>query len=147
MQRVTAAFRSRFGCTSCHSGAAFNGPSLPEGTGFYMKFPTFTDNEYVKKYDFMKDKGRAEATKKEADKHLWKVPTLRNVALTAPYFHNGSVATLDEAVKVMAKVQLNRDLNDDEAADLVAFLTGLTGEFPQQTMPRLPGTYGWTLLK
>ncbi|MEE9494816.1 MAG: cytochrome c peroxidase [Gammaproteobacteria bacterium] len=135
------------GCTSCHSGAAFNGPTLPDGTGFYMKSPTFSDNAYVEKYDLMKDLGRAEATKKEADKHLWKVPTLRNVALTAPYFHNGSVATLDEAVKVMAKVQLNRDLNDDEASDLVAFLTGLTGEFPQQIMPRLPGTYGWTLLK
>ncbi|MEE9343946.1 MAG: cytochrome-c peroxidase, partial [Gammaproteobacteria bacterium] len=137
---------AEIGCTSCHSGAAFNGPALPEGTGFYMKFPTFSDNDYVKKYDLMADAGRAEVTKKEEDKQLWKVPTLRNIALTAPYFHNGSVATLDEAVRVMAKTQLNKDLNDDQVSDLSAFLMGLTGEFPEQLMPRLPGTYGWTLI-
>ena len=131
------------GCTSCHSGAAFNGPTLPQGTGFFMKFPTFADNEYAKKYDFMKDLGRFDVTKNEADKHMFKVPTLRNVALTAPYFHNGAVKTLDEAVKVMAKTQLNKDLNGQEAADIVAFLTALTGEFPAQTMPQLPPTEGW----
>lgn len=68
-----------------------------------------------------------------------------NIALTAPYFHNGAVPTLDEAVRVMAKVQLNKDLSDDQAMDIVAFLNGLTGEFPEQTLPRLPATPGWTL--
>jgi cytochrome c peroxidase len=68
------------------------------------------------------------------------VPTLRNVALTAPYFHNGAVPTLDEAVRVMAKTQLDKELTDEQAADLVAFLNGLTGEFPEIAMPRLPGT-------
>jgi len=72
------------------------------------------------------------------------VPTLRNIALTAPYFHNGAVPTLDEAVKVMAKTQLNRDLTASEASDLVAFLNALTGEFPDQPMPRLPATPGKT---
>ncbi|MCB0341213.1 MAG: c-type cytochrome [Pseudobdellovibrionaceae bacterium] len=126
------------GCTSCHQGAAFAGPDLPEGQGFFMKFPTFADNSYVKTYKLMDDTGRHDATKNEADKHMWRVPTLRNIALTAPYFHNGSVKTLDEAVRVMAKTQLNRDLNEDEVTNVVAFLNSLTGQFPKQTMPRLP---------
>jgi len=69
---------------------------------------------------------------------MWRVPTLRNIALTAPYFHNGSVTELEEAVKVMGKTQLGRDLSDEQAADIAAFLEALTGEFPTQTMPRLP---------
>ena len=111
-----------------------------------MKSPTFEDSEYVTRYELMKDKGRYEVTGKDSDKHLFKVPTLRNIALTAPYFHSGSVPTLDEAVKVMAKVQLNKDLNDAQTADIVAFLNGLTGEFPEQSLPRLPATPGWTLI-
>ena len=86
----------------------------------------------------------AEVSKKAEDEHFWKVPTLRNIALTAPYLHNGSVATLDDAVKIMAKVQLNKELSKDETADIVAFLNGLTGEFPKQMMPRLPETSGRT---
>ena len=134
------------GCTGCHSGPAFNGPSMPAGTGFFMTFPTYTDNAYVKKYNFMQDKGRQEATGKEADAHRFKVPTLRNAALTAPYFHNGSVATLGEAIRVMAKVQLHKDLDDAQVADIEAFLNGLTGKFPQQTLPRLPATPGWSII-
>jgi cytochrome c peroxidase len=76
---------------------------------------------------------------------LWKVPTLRNIALTAPYFHNGSVKTLESAVDVMAKLQLNKELSKEETADIVAFLQALTGEFPRQKMPVLPGTHGTTL--
>ncbi len=128
------------GCGGCHSGPAFAGPEQPLGKGFFMKFPTFSNNEYVSKYKLMEDGGRFEATKKEADKHLWRVPTLLNIALTAPYFHNGSVQTLEEAVRVMAKTQLNKDLSDQDVADIVAFLNGLTGKFPEQTMPRLPAT-------
>lgn len=131
------------GCTSCHSGPAFNGPTLPQGTGFYMKFPTFADSAYVEKYDLMADQGRFDVTGEETDKHMFKVPTLRNVALTAPYFHNGAVAGLDEAVRVMAKTQLNQDLSAEQVEDIVAFLGALTGEFPKQTMPQLPPTEGW----
>lgn len=119
------------GCISCHSGPNYAGPSLPEGTGFYMKFPTMPDTEYDKKYGFSKDLGRYDETKQDSDKHMFKVPTLRNVALTAPYFSNGSVQTLEEAVKVMAKTQLNKDLSHQEATDLVAFLNGLTGKQPK----------------
>jgi cytochrome c peroxidase len=135
------------GCVSCHSGAAFSGPSMPAGSGFFMKFPTFADSKYVKQYDLTKDKGRYDVTGKDADMHLFKVPTLRNIALTAPYFHNGAVKTLDEAVKVMAGTQLNKTLSDAQVEDLVAFLNGLTGEFPEQPMPRLPATPGWTISK
>jgi len=128
------------GCTSCHSGVNYAGPALPAGTPFLQKHPTFTDNAWVSKYNLAKDLGRYDVTKNESDRNMWRVPTLRNIALTAPYFHNGSVATLDEAVRVMAKTQLNRDLKDDQVADIVAFLEGLTGEFPAQTLPRLPAT-------
>ena len=134
------------GCVSCHSGPNFAGPMLPEGQGFFMKFPTFPGTEYEKKYKLTEDTGRHSVTGAEADKHMWRVPTLRNVALTAPYFHNGSVKTLDEAVRVMAKTQLNRDLTNTEVKQLVAFLKALTGEFPEQTMPRLPATEGYSLV-
>ena len=91
------------GCTSCHSGAAFNGPKMEFGQGFYSKFPTFTENNpYDKKYNLSADKGREEATGKKADAHMFRVPTLRNITDTAPYFHNGSVNDLSEAVRVIA---------------------------------------------
>ncbi|WP_305908252.1 cytochrome-c peroxidase [Methylomarinum sp. Ch1-1] len=126
------------GCTSCHSGPAFNGP------GTFQKFPVIDNGYFEAQYDFKKDKGLAEVTGKEEDENFWKVPTLRNVALTAPYFHNGKVKTLDKAVKLMAKLQLGKDLSDAEIADIVAFLDALTGEFPEQKMPRLPAYSGNT---
>jgi len=126
------------GCTSCHTGSNFAGPELPVGQGFYQKFPTFPGSEYDKKYNLTADEGRYEVTKDASDKHMFRVPTWRNVALTAPYFHNGSVKTLDEAVRVMAKTQLNKNVSDADVADIVAFLNSLTGEFPAQTLPRLP---------
>jgi len=127
---------TQLGCTSCHSTAAFNG-----GGGF-QKFPLYSNGYFEAQYHFSKDLGVAAVTNKDSDKHLFKVPTLRNIALTAPYFHNGSVKTLDQAVRVMGKLQLDKDLTDAEVADIVAFLNVLTGEFPQQTMPRLPATPG-----
>ena len=81
------------------------------------------------------------------DKHMWRVQTLRNLSYTAPYFHNGQVKSLDEVVRVMAKVQLNKDLSDNEVQDIVAFLTALDGPFSQQIMPRLPPTPGDLLTK
>jgi cytochrome c peroxidase len=130
------------GCTSCHSGPAFNGPALPIGTGFFMKFPTFVDSPYVAKYDLTADTGRYNATKAEGDRNMWRVPTLRNLTYTAPYMHNGAVKTLPEAVRVMASTQLNRTLTDPEVVDIVVFFDALTGPFPAQTMPRLPPTPG-----
>jgi len=130
------------GCAACHQGPAFNGPALPAGTGFFMKFPTFTDSAYVVKYKLTDDPGRSNATKDPADRGTWRVPTLRNLVHTAPYMHNGMVKTLPEAVRVMSTTQLNRALGDPEVNDIVAFLESLTGPFPQQTMPRLPPTPG-----
>jgi len=134
------------GCTGCHSGANFAGPELPIGEGFYQKFPTFSGSKYDKQYNLMADEGRYEVTKDNSDKHMWRVPTWRNVALTAPYFHNGSVKTLDEAVRVMAKTQLNKNLSDGDVKNIVAFLNSLTGEFPAQTMPKLPDYVNGTLV-
>jgi len=130
------------GCTSCHQGPAFNGPSLPAGTGFFMKFPTYPDSVYVVKYKLVDDPGRASVTNDPADKGMWRVPTLRNVEYTAPYMHTGLVKTLAEAVRVMAATQLNKTPAEAEVADIVAFLNSLSGPFPQQTMPRLPPTPG-----
>jgi cytochrome c peroxidase len=107
-----------------------------------MKFPTFPDSPYVAKYDFLSDTGRAAVTGNDADKNVWRVPGLRNLVYTAPYFHNGQVHTIDEAVRIMASTQLNKDLSDVQVADIVAFLESLTGPFPAQEMPRLPPTPG-----
>jgi len=137
----------KVGCTSCHTGPNYSGPgNLPVGQGFFQRFPSFP-SKYDKQYDLKADLGRHEVTQAAADKHMWRVPTLRNVALTAPYFHNGSVPTLDEAVRVMAKSQLNKELTNAEVSDIVAFLDGLNGEFPKITMPRLPETPNGTLLE
>jgi cytochrome c peroxidase len=133
------------GCVSCHSGPNFSGPQLPQGTAFFQRFPMFTDNDYVKKYDFLADEGRKEVTKQESDAHMFRVPTLRNVAITAPYFHNGRVVSLDEAIRVMAKVQLNKDLSPEAVQDIHAFLRTLTGPIPEQKMPHLAVTEGTTL--
>lgn len=128
------------GCTSCHMGPLFAGPALPQGQGFYQKFPMIPGSEYETQYELTKDLGRFNVTQKPEDKNFWRVPTWRNVALTAPYFHNGKVKTLDEAVRVMAKTQLGKTLTNAEVSDIVEFLNSLTGEFPKQTMPRLPET-------
>jgi len=130
------------GCTSCHQGAAFNGPVLPTGTGFFMKFPTFPESPYTSTYKLTEDPGRLNVTHDEAERGLWRVPTLRNLVYTAPYMHNGAVKSLPEAVRVMASTQLNRTLTDAEVSDVVAFLESLTGPFPEQTLPRLPPTPG-----
>lgn len=130
------------GCVSCHNGPMFSGPSLPVGTGFYMKFPTYAGSEYETKYRLKEDLGRFNVTHAELDKNMWRVPTWRNIELTAPYFHNGSVKTLDEAVRVMAKTQLNRTLQPNEVEDIVAFLKSLTGKRPTQKAPSLPQDQG-----
>ena len=131
---------AELGCTSCHSGANFSGPALPMGTGFFQKFPTFPGSTFEQKYNLVEDTGRFQVTKDEKDRHMYRVPTLRNIALTAPYFHNGQVPTLDQAVRVMGKTQLNKDLSDEQVVEVVAFLNTLSGKFPEQTLPRLPPT-------
>lgn len=132
------------GCTSCHTGENFAGDQKM-GEGNYQPFPQIPGSKYDKMYDLTSDLGRFEVTKNPEDKNMWRVPTWRNVAVTAPYFHNGKVKTLDEAVRVMAKTQLGMDLNDSQVTDIVSFLNSLTGEFPKQTMPMLPNTANMTV--
>ncbi|MFA5584683.1 MAG: cytochrome-c peroxidase [Bacteriovoracaceae bacterium] len=134
------------GCMSCHNGVNFAGDGFKMGEGHYQPFPQIPGSEYDKKYDLLADLGRYEVTKKDEDKNHWRVPTWRNIALTAPYFHNGKVKTLDEAVRVMAKTQLGLDLKKKQVEDIVAFLNALTGEFPVQTMPMLPRTPNTTII-
>ena len=87
-----------------------------------------------------RDKGRFQDTKNESDAFIFKVQQLRNVAVTPPYFHDGSVAELSDAVRIMAKLQLGRDLSDGDVSDLIAFLQSLTGEVPAKfaAVPSLP---------
>jgi cytochrome c peroxidase len=111
------------GCASCHNGVGIGGSS-------FQKFGVFED--YWKQTGSQPiDEGRFTATQEPADKYVFKVPNLRNVAMTPPYFHDGSVATLPQAVRVMGKVQLGRELTDQEVHDLVAFLNSLTGKQPE----------------
>lgn len=101
------------GCNTCHSGALLGG-------NMYQKMGL------INPYSNTKDLGRFEVTKNEADKFMFKVPSLRNVAKTAPYFHDGAVKDLNEAVKQMAWMQLNKKLNDDEVSNIVKFLNALS---------------------
>ena len=110
-----------FGCASCHQGAAVGG-------NMYQKLgvmaPYFTDRGGIS----VADRGRFNVTGDPNDMYMFKVPSLRNVQLTAPYFHDGRPATLPEAVRLMAKYQLGRRLTPDEVDLIVDFLNTLTGE-------------------
>jgi cytochrome c peroxidase len=120
------------GCVTCHNGVGVGG-------GIYQKFGVVEDYWKATGSDPI-DKGRADVTKDPADLYVFRVASLRNVAMTPPYFHDGSVATLPEAVKVMARVQLGLTLSDPDTRDIVAFLESLTGELPANfaTAPVLP---------
>lgn len=101
------------GCITCHTGPLFGG-------NLYQKMGL------VRPYKNTKDLGRFEVTKQESDKFMFKVSQLRNVALTAPYFHDGTISNLEEAVKVMANIQLGRELTEEQTKNIVAFLKALT---------------------
>jgi len=137
-------------CASCHFWVNLAGPNpglaLQQGEGFYELFPNYPGTDYEKRYGLADDIGRYDFSRVKTDTRMWRVPSLRNIAITAPYFHNGAVKTLDEAVRVMAKTQLNRELTDHQVGDIVAFLKTLTGEFPQITLPHLPATPNRTVI-
>jgi cytochrome c peroxidase len=117
------------GCTSCHSGPGLGGT-------MFQKFGLLEDYFPIRGGELTEaDLGRYNVTKDEADKHMFKVPILRNVALTAPYFHDGSVDDLGAAVQIMARVQLRKELAPDEVKAIVAFLETLTGELPPHASP------------
>ena len=111
------------GCIACHSGNVLGG-------NIYQKFGLYDD--YWKHTKSTKiDEGKFEVTKKESDKYIFKSPSLRNIEKTYPYFHDGSVSDLKEAVSIMAKLQLNKELPENDLNALVAFLNSLTGELPK----------------
>lgn len=118
-------FKSK-GCTACHSGPAVGGQ-------MYMKMglvkPYAKDTQTV---------GRFAVTGNEADRFVFKVPVLRNIELTYPYFHDGSVWDLKEAVSMMADLQLGQQLTDAESTKITAFLKSLTGVQPKIELPILP---------
>ena len=119
-KRGMKAFVDR-GCIACHSG-----PALTDSRFHRIKVPGSTDL------------GRYLVTGNEQDKHAFKTPTLRNVALTYPYFNNGGTATLAEAIQVMGQEMLQVNLPRREVADIEAFMHALTGEIPQFPVPSLP---------
>jgi cytochrome c peroxidase len=108
-----------YGCITCHNGVNLGGNSFQK-LGIFIegiKIPRGLDRYYV--------------TKREDDKYVYKVPTLRNIALTAPYFHDGSISTLKEAIVLMGKNNLGIKIPPKDVEDIEAFLKTLTGEEPE----------------
>lgn len=108
------------GCTNCHSGATIGGDKFMK-FGVYDDYWKYTNSKHI-------DLGREMVTGKEYDKYIFKVPSLRNINKTPPYFHDGSVDSLSKAIDIMAKVQLNYELSNNEKKNIVAFLSSLTGD-------------------
>ncbi|SFH73907.1 cytochrome-c peroxidase [Planctomicrobium piriforme] len=120
------------GCVNCHSGVGVGGHS-------FEKFGEVSDYWLATK-SLKIDAGRFDVTKNEADKYVFKVPSLRNVTQTPPYFHDGSVSSMSDAVRIMAQVQLGADLSNEDAESISSFLSSLKGELPANftTTPVLP---------
>lgn len=108
------------GCITCHSGVAVGGQLLQK-FGLYGDYAKLTHSKKI-------DMGVYDRTKKEGDQFMFKTPSLRNVEKTYPYFHDGSVASLKEAIKIMGKLQVNKDLVDADINDIEAFLKTLTAD-------------------
>lgn len=113
------------GCVACHSGPLLGGT-------------LFTKFSHLQEQGMSHDFGAFQVSGEPSDQFVFRVSPLRNVALTAPYFHNGSILELDEAVRIMGKAQLGFTLSDQDITDMVDFLNTLTGEFPVVEAPRLP---------
>ncbi|MFA5574557.1 MAG: cytochrome-c peroxidase [Brumimicrobium sp.] len=110
-------------CTTCHNGPALGGRMLQK-FGLYGDYWVHTKSEKI-------DLGRYEETKEERDKHFFKVPGLRNVAETYPYFHDGSVEKLEDAIRIMGELQIQDDLTEEEVQSITTFLKSLTGELDE----------------
>lgn len=111
------------GCISCHQGMLLGG-------NMFQRIGVMRDY-FANRAPSAADLGRYNVTGRDEDRHVFKVPSLRNVALTAPYFHDGSAATLEQAVLVMGRYQLGRELSRHDIDALLAFLKTLTGEIPE----------------
>ncbi|USI26460.1 cytochrome-c peroxidase [Alteromonas macleodii] len=111
------------GCASCHNGLRLGGEMMQK-FGVFGNYWEYTGSKTI-------DKGKSVKTGKLADEYVFRVPILRNIVKTAPYFHDGSVSELPEAVRIMAEVQLNKSLSEREIAEIIEFLDSLTGKIPQ----------------
>lgn len=120
------------GCVGCHF-SPYVGGQMYQKFGIFEPYEKYTKSEKV-------DEGRYAVTKNESDKYVFKVPVLRNVAMTPPYFHDGSVDKLADAVWIMGKIQLGKDLPKEQVQDIEVFLHALTGKIPEDamTIPILP---------
>lgn len=120
------------GCSSCHNGVYLGGNSY-EKFGIFYNYWEYTGSKKI-------DEGRINYTKDDADKYVFKVPTLRNIMRTAPYFHDGSVKNIRDVIKIMGKIQLDIELQENEIESIEAFLLTLTGKIPKDilTIPILP---------
>lgn len=116
------------GCVACHHGPAVGGTSFQK-MGVLEEYKTTSPAQ-----------GRGAVTGIDAERFMFKVPTLRNVELTYPYFHDGEAATLEEAVDIMGRLQLGRKYSEQEIASIVAFLKTLTGDRPKMELPLLPAS-------
>lgn len=122
----------QYACATCHAGVNMGGLSY-ELMGQRANY--FKDRDLTLKSGLTDgDNGRWAQTKQERDRYRFKTPTLRNVALTYPYYHDGSVKTLDEAVRKMAKYQVGREISSEDAGKVVGFLEALTGEYKGQPL-------------
>jgi len=111
-----------YGCAACHQGVNVGG-------NLFQQFGVF-HNPFAERANIAEaDLGRLTLTGKLSDRHVFRVPSLRNVAVTAPYFHDGSAATLSEAVEIMGRSQLGRELSQEDIGHIVAFLETLTGTY------------------
>jgi cytochrome c peroxidase len=121
------------GCVTCHNGPAAGGR-------MYQKFGLVNDPYWKYTKSDNRNEGRFNVTHDQNDRYVFKVPMLRNIAHTYPYFHDGSVWDLHEAVRIMSTTQLGKDVTDQQVNDIVAFLNSLTGEIKREwrTLPILP---------
>lgn len=110
------------GCTTCHMGSLLGG-NIFQKFGVYGDYWELTGSKHI-------SEGKAAVSGNEAEKYMFKVPSLRNVAETYPYFHDGSVASLEEATKIIAKLNLNVDLTEEQIKDLVIFMKALSADVP-----------------
>lgn len=122
-----------YGCVSCHQGTLVGG-NMFQTLGLFGDYFKDRQNRYrgQAKAEITKaDLGRYNVTQNPEDRYVFKVPSLRNIVLTYPYFHDGSVPTLEQAIKLMAKYQLGRDIPQEDVDLIIQFLNSLTGELPQ----------------
>ena len=120
-QKGYSLFKS-YGCASCHQGVNIGG-------NMFQKLGIFESYSNRKKKLLESDLGRYNVTKDVRDRYIFKVPTLRNIELTAPYLHDGSAKTLEEVIQIMAKYQLGRELSGEDTESIVKFLKTLTGKY------------------